>query len=88
MKNVKRFAAFTARPSTMLFLGCCTICLSTPAYAYLDAGTASILLQSLLGGLAIVITSVSLFWKRIRYFLSRNKTKEESDDSTDDQESN
>ena len=64
------------------------MCLSTPASAYLDAGTASILLQSLLGGLAIAITSVSLFWKRIRDFLSGNKTKEDSVDSIDDQGSN
>jgi len=43
----------------------------TPAYAYLDAGTGSILLQAILAGLASVITVISLFWQKIKVFLKR-----------------
>ena len=41
-----------------------------PAYAYVDPGTGSIILQGLLAGIAVVITSVSLFWQRIKIFFS------------------
>ena len=41
-----------------------------PVYAYVDPGTGSIILQGLLAGIAVVITSVSLFWQRIKLFFS------------------
>jgi len=62
--------------------------LATPAYAYLDSGTASILLQSLLGGLAIAVASLSLYWQRIRAFLFGKKTEEQSEKKTDEEQTN
>jgi len=48
---------------------------SSPAFAYLDPGTGSILLQSLIGILAIAAAAVGTFFGRIRAFLfSRKKT--------------
>jgi len=41
-----------------------------PVYAYVDPGTGSIILQGLLAGVAVVITSISLFWQRIKIFFS------------------
>ena len=51
--------------------------LTTPAYAYLDSGTVSILLQSLLGGLAIAMATLSLYWQKVRAFLFGKKSEEE-----------
>ena len=42
--------------------------LSTPAYAYLDAGLGSLILQGLIGSLAIVVGYISLFWNKIKTF--------------------
>ena len=37
-----------------------------PAFAYLDPGTGSMLLQVILGGVAAVAVAVKLFWYKIR----------------------
>ena len=37
--------------------------------AYLDPGSASMILQMLVGGLAAVAVSIKLFWRRILRFL-------------------
>lgn len=38
--------------------------LAQPAYAYLDAGSGSMLLQLLLGGIAGLIVILKLFWNK------------------------
>jgi hypothetical protein len=52
------------------FIGCIYIFLllltARPAYAYLDAGSGSMLLQLLLGGLAGLAVVLKVFWNRIR----------------------
>jgi hypothetical protein len=40
--------------------------LTQPAYAYLDPGTASLLLQGIIGGVAAAITVVSLYYNRLK----------------------
>ena len=45
--------------------------LSTPAHAYLDAGTGSMLLQLLLGGAAGLLVVGRLYWQRIKGFFGR-----------------
>jgi hypothetical protein len=42
----------------------------TPAYAYLDPGAGSILLQSLLAGIATAAALGSMFWQRLKGFIS------------------
>ena len=50
--------------------------LTTPAYAYLDPGTGSILLQALIGGVAASVTVVSLYYQKIKaYFSGFSRTK-------------
>lgn len=39
---------------------------AAPAFAYLDPGTGSIILQGLLAGVAIVVAAGSVFWHRIK----------------------
>ena len=43
---------------------------SAPAYAYLDPGTGSILVQGLLAALAAGSAAVAAFWSQIRRFLA------------------
>lgn len=43
---------------------------SEPSHAYLDPGTGSIILQSILAGVAVAIGFVRLYWHRFKSFLS------------------
>lgn len=55
---------------------------SAPAFAYLDPGTGSMLLQSLIGILAVAAAAVGTFFGRIRAFLfSRKKTPDAADEA-------
>ena len=42
--------------------------LSSNAYAYLDAGTGSMILQAALGGIAGLIVLVRMYWKEFTAF--------------------
>ncbi len=61
-----------------LFL--CAI-LPVTAFAYLDPGTGSMLLQVVLGGIAAVAVALKLFWYHIIAFLGLKK-KPASEDET------
>jgi hypothetical protein len=54
--------------------------LASPAYAYLDPGTGSMLVQSLLAAFAVVSAGVVAFWSRIRQFFSTRKRPHTPDD--------
>jgi len=42
----------------------------TPVYAYLDPGTGSIILQSMLAGIAAMAALGGIFWQRVKAFFS------------------
>ncbi len=63
MKGCSMIAA--AAVTAMFFLA------ATPAHAYLDPGTGSMLVQALLATVAAVSVSMGLFWRRIRLFFDR-----------------
>jgi hypothetical protein len=42
-----------------------------PAAAYLDPGTGSLILQSIIGALAGAMVAVHVYWRRIKSFLTR-----------------
>ena len=48
----------------------------TPAYAYLDAGTGSLIVQALLAGVVGVGTVTKLYWGKIRGLWSRTREPE------------
>lgn len=55
---------------------------ATPAYAYLDPGTGSMLLQLVLGGVAGALIVGKLYWQRLKDFVLRRQTPEpDSSDS-------
>ncbi|TPJ08347.1 hypothetical protein FJ428_07915 [Mesorhizobium sp. B2-8-1] len=53
------------------------ISLAVPAYAYLDPGTGSMLLQGLIAGIATATTILTVYYQRLKTFifnlLARNK---------------
>jgi hypothetical protein len=64
------------------FFAIAVLALATPAFAYLDPGTGSILLQSLIGALAVGAAAVGTFYGRIRAFFSRKKTPDSADEGS------
>ena len=56
---------------------------ATPAYAYLDPGTGSMLLQLLVGGVGGALVVGKLYWARLKAMIMRRKPGEQ--ESTDQQ---
>ena len=55
------------------------------AYAYIDPGTGSMVVQALLAVVAVVSVSIGIFWQRFRSFLNRifNRKNSKSHDTDD-----
>jgi hypothetical protein len=45
-----------------------TLFINTNAYAYLDPGTGSIIIQSLLSAIAVAMTILSVYWLKVKNF--------------------
>jgi len=45
------------------------LALSSPSYAYLDGGSAGMLVQLLLGGFAGAIAVVKIYWHQLKFFI-------------------
>ena len=43
------------------------------AYAYIDPGTGSFLLQFLIGGIAAVFITTKMYWQQLKKFFTGNK---------------
>jgi len=55
------------------------ILFSNNAFAYLDPGTGSIILQAILGAIAAGATWCSMYWQKVKNFFSK-KTKKKDED--------
>jgi len=55
---------------------------ATPAFAYLDPGTGSLILQSLIGAVAGALVTVKLYWVRIRRLFSSRGAVQDGEDGT------
>ena len=53
------------------------------AHAYLDPGTGSIILQAIIGGLAMVAVTARLYWHKILVFFGRRPAATGSEESSD-----
>ena len=60
--------------------------LATPgmAFAYLDPGTVSLLIQGLIGAIAAAGAAVSLWWNNIKGFFGRLKNRGNTEPQTGD----
>ena len=52
---------------------------TSPAYAYLDPGTGSMLLQGLIAGLAVFISVLSIYWQKVKSFFVKQEPDEDID---------
>ena len=55
----------------------------SPAHAYLDPGTGSIILQAILGFIAASIATVSFYWTKVKFFFSKFFKKKVNEDKID-----
>ena len=46
---------------------------TSPAYAYLDPGTGSMLLTGLIAGLAAIISFLSIYWQKVKSFFIKKE---------------
>jgi uncharacterized membrane protein len=68
-QNSKAFITIT----TSLVLGVWTV----PAYAYLDPGTGSMLIQGIIGAVAAVGVTLKLYWHKIKLMFTGRKSNDE-----------
>lgn len=54
--------------------------MATPAMAYLDPGTGSMVLQLILGGVAGGLVIIKLYWARLKEVFVRKERGDEVDD--------
>ena len=66
---------------------CAGLCYAAPAFAYLDPGTGSIILQGLIAGIAGALVVGKLYWERIKQFFARllSRGKNEGTDNRPEQ---
>jgi hypothetical protein len=54
-----------------------------PAYAYLDPGTGSMILQGLLAAGVGAMVAGRLYWQRIKSYFSRKRTSEDGEEKSE-----
>lgn len=57
---------------------------TTPAYAYLDPGTGSLILQALIAGIAAGLTAIKIFWTKISMTWNKILGKTPKENKEDD----
>ena len=68
-----------APPTNLLaFVACMALALPSPANAYLDPASGSIVLQAILGGVAGIALLVKLYWHRLLLLLGVRKPEHDS----------
>jgi hypothetical protein len=78
--------AQTNRAKTVALVTVLTFAVASPAQAYLDPGTGTMILQIILGGVAGILVAGKLYWTRLMGFLGLSKgeiTAIENDVDTD-----
>ena len=56
----------------LLLLYCLSI---NPAYAYLDPGIGSVILQAVIGLIAVVVTTLGIYWDKVKNYYQKIKNK-------------
>ena len=69
-----------------LFLIVGLISYTSPAYAYLDPGTGSMLLQGLIAGLAVIMSFLSIYWQKVKAFFVKQKPDIDIDTDTENKD--
>jgi hypothetical protein len=66
-----------------------SLLLAQPAYAYIDPGTGSMLLQGLIAAVAAAAVAIKLYWQKVKAFLfgRREKAGSPADDPPEEDDS-
>ena len=56
----------------------------TPAYAYIDPGVVSIIIQGLIAAIAAVTTYCTIYWSKVKSFFKRKEKKEYNENKKKD----
>ena len=56
----------------------CTV-FSTDAYAYIDPGSGSIILQAIIAAIAGAGTAITIYWKKVKLFFSKIFKKKDNE---------
>jgi uncharacterized YccA/Bax inhibitor family protein len=59
--------------SQLMFFG--LILYASSAFAYLDPGTGSMIIQAILGGIAAFFTSAYIYWEKLKNFFKKFSKK-------------
>ena len=62
------------------------LAIASPAYAYLDPGTGSTILQLLLGGVAGTMVVLNLYWARVKAFFGISSDSSDNEASPESSE--
>lgn len=54
---------------TKIVIALAGVAFATPSFAYLDPGTGSVILQSLLAGIAVAMGLLRFYWQQFKAFL-------------------
>ena len=59
------------------------LCASLPAYGYIDPGTGSLIIQSIIGTIAAIGVTLKLYWHKLKVFFAKKEpdTKDSSEDA-------
>lgn len=74
------------RARGLMAVACLTVLYTSPAHAYLDPGTGSIILQGLLAGIAAAMAAAGLYWARVKNFFSSLFSSKKLADSNPEQD--
>lgn len=79
MDGIKTLQAATTFSLAFLLLN------SSPAYAYLDPGTGSIILQGIVGAISATFVLIRIYWHRVLQFfgLKKKVNEQNSDEALD-----
>jgi hypothetical protein len=66
MKEISRIKGTKKYVRIILVIGVVTLWFNSPAYAYINPGVGSILLQMLLGGLVGLAVVLKLYWAQVK----------------------
>ena len=64
---------------TLIFL--ISLFVPNTAYAYLDPGTGSIILQAILGFIAAAVASISIYWVKFKIFVKKIFSKKKNENN-------
>ena len=57
---------------------------SFSAYGYIDPGTGSLIIQSVIGAIAAIGVTLKIYWHKFRILFSKNSSSSASDDNDND----